>query len=95
MQAKGIKRQIGWLYVFPAILILLTFLIIPFLMSVSYSFTNYNILTPWAKQYVGFTNYINTFKDPVFLQSLKNIAQFVIFIMPIQVGAAFRISFNC
>lgn len=88
MQAKGIKRQIGWLYVFPAILILLTFLIIPFLMSFSYSFTNYNILTPWAKQYVGFTNYINTFKDPVFLQSLKNIAQFVIFIMPIQVGAA-------
>ena len=88
MQANGIKRQIGWLYVFPAILIRLTFLIIPFLMSVSYSFTNYNILTPWAKQYVGFTNYINTFKDPVFLQSLKNIAQFVIFIMPIQVGAA-------
>lgn len=55
MQVKGIKRQIGWLYVFPAILILLTFLIIPFLMSFSYSFTNYNILTPWAKQYVGFT----------------------------------------
>ena len=88
MQVKGIKRQIGWLYVFPALLTLLTFLIIPFAMSFYYSFTNYNILTPWAKQFVGMKNYINTFKDPIFLESLKNIAQFVIFIMPIQVGAA-------
>lgn len=88
MQTKGIKRQIGWLYVTPALLILCAFLIIPFLMSFDYSFTDYNILTPWSKHFIGLTNYINTFKDPIFLQSLKNIAQFVVFIMPIQVGVA-------
>ncbi|MBP2058831.1 fructooligosaccharide transport system permease protein [Lactobacillus colini] len=88
MQTKGLRRQVGWLYVLPALLLLLTFLIIPFLMSFSYSFTDYNILTPNVKNFVGLQNYINTFKDPVFLQSLKNIAQFIVFIMPIQVGAA-------
>lgn len=88
MQSKGLRRQIGWLYVFPALILLMTFLIIPFIMSFDYSFTNYNILTPWAKQFVGLKNYINTFKDPVFLESLKSIAQFIVFIMPIQVGIA-------
>ncbi|RVU71121.1 MULTISPECIES: carbohydrate ABC transporter permease [Lactobacillus] len=92
MKSSGLKRQLGWLYVLPALLILLTFLIIPFLMSFDYSFTDYNILTPWSKHWVGFANYINTFKDPVFLESLKNIAQFVIFIMPIQVGLALALA---
>ena len=94
MQVKGIKRQIGWLYVFPAILILLTFLIIPFLMSFSYSFTNYNILTPWAKQYVGFTNYINTFKDPLFTKFKKYCT--IRYLYYADSGwCGFRFSFNC
>lgn len=88
MRNKRLTREAGWLYVLPALLLLLTFLIIPFAMSFDYSFTDYNILTPWAKHFVGFQNYINTFKDPIFLKSLKNVLQFVVFIIPIQVGAA-------
>lgn len=88
MKNKVLRNQIGWLFVLPAILLLLIFLIIPFAMSISYSFTNYNILNPDAKKFVGLANYIQTFKDGIFLQSLKNIAQFVVFIIPIQLGLA-------
>lgn len=88
MKNKVLRNQIGWLFVLPAILLLLIFLIIPFAMSISYSFTDYNILNPDAKKFVGLANYIQTFKDGIFLQSLKNIAQFVVFIIPIQLGLA-------
>lgn len=88
MKNKVLRNQIGWLFVLPAILLLMIFLIIPFAMSISYSFTDYNILNPDAKKFVGLANYIQTFKDGIFLQSLKNIAQFVVFIIPIQLGLA-------
>lgn len=92
MKNKVLRNQIGWLFVLPAILLLLIFLIIPFAMSISYSFTDYNILNPDAKKFVGLANYIQTFKDGIFLQSLKNIAQFVVFIIPIQLGLALRLA---
>ena len=88
MNQKGWRKQVGWLYVLPAMLLLLTFLIIPFCMSINYSFTDYNMLTPGLKQFVGFRNYLQTLKDPVFLKSLRNILQFVVFIIPIQLGMA-------
>ena len=88
MNQKGWHKQVGWLYVLPAMLLLLTFLIIPFCMSINYSFTDYNMLTPGLKQFVGFRNYLQTLKDPVFLKSLRNILQFVVFIIPIQLGMA-------
>ncbi|MDD6419788.1 MAG: sugar ABC transporter permease [Lactobacillus delbrueckii] len=88
MNQKGWHKQVGWLYVLPALLLLLTFLIIPFCMSVNYSFTDYNMLTPGLKKFVGLQNYIQTFTDPVFIKSLRNILQFVVFIIPIQLGMA-------
>ena len=88
MNQKGWHKQVGWLYVLPALLLLLTFLIIPFCMSVNYSFTDYNMLTPGLKKFVGLQNYIQTITDPVFIKSLRNILQFVVFIIPIQLGMA-------
>ena len=88
MNQKGWHKQVGWLYVLPALLLLLTFLIIPFCMSVNYSFTDYNMLTPGLKKFVGLQNYIQTFTDLVFIKSLRNILQFVVFIIPIQLGMA-------
>lgn len=88
MNQKGWRKQVGWLYILPALILLLAFLIIPFAMSISYSFTDYNLLLPAAKKFVGFQNYIQTFKDPVFLKSLRNVLQFTVFIIPIQLGIA-------
>ncbi|MCH4057895.1 carbohydrate ABC transporter permease [Lapidilactobacillus gannanensis] len=78
----------AWLYIFPALLILTLFLFIPALMSIYYSFTNFNMLSPQTRVFNGLTNYITLLKDPIFGRSLRNIGQFVIFIMPLQVGTA-------
>ncbi|MEE5988123.1 sugar ABC transporter permease [Ligilactobacillus equi] len=88
MTSKNKNQVIGYFFILPAIILLLLFLFIPVIMSVYYSFTNYNILTPQARIFVGLQNYLNLFKDPIFIKSLQNVLLFVVFIIPIQVGAA-------
>lgn len=78
----------GFAFLLPALTILGLFLFIPTILTIYYSFTDYYLLTPDARSFVFLDNFIQLFKDPLVLQSLKNIGQFVIFIMPIQVGIA-------
>ncbi|OEY81932.1 ABC transporter permease [Oenococcus kitaharae] len=82
------RNNQAWWYIFPALLLLALFLFIPALLSIYYSLTNYYMLAPQDRQFIGLLNYINLLKDPVFWTSVKNIGQFVLFVMPIQVGTA-------
>ncbi|MFQ6391127.1 carbohydrate ABC transporter permease [Priestia aryabhattai] len=92
---KRTKNKIKWkenvvAYTFlgPALLLLLLFLIIPAIMSVYYAFTDYYLLTPDMRKFVGIDNFINLFKDPIFLKSLVNTLKFVVWVIPLQIGAA-------
>ncbi|MFP7737241.1 carbohydrate ABC transporter permease [Priestia aryabhattai] len=92
---KETKNRIKWrenvvAYTFlgPALLLLSLFLIIPAIMSVYYAFTDYYLLTPDTRRFVGLDNFINLFKDPIFLKSLVNTLKFVIWVIPLQIGAA-------
>ncbi|MED4213318.1 sugar ABC transporter permease [Priestia megaterium] len=92
---KEAKNRIKWrenvvAYTFlgPALLLLLLFLIIPAIMSVYYAFTDYYLLTPDTRNFVGLDNFINLFKDPIFLKSLANTLKFVVWVIPLQIGAA-------
>ena len=86
--AKNRESAIGYLFLSPAMLILGLFLFLPTLLSIYYAFTDYYLLTPDATSFVGLDNFVKLFQDPLFMQSLKNIGQFVIFIIPIQLGLA-------
>lgn len=89
MKNPKIKEStMGYIFLSPALLVLGLFLFLPTLMSIYYAFTDYYMLTPDLTQFIGIDNFKKLFQDPLFLQSLKNIAQFVIFIMPIQLGLA-------
>ena len=72
----------------PALLILSVFLVIPSIMAVYYAFTDYYLLTPDLRKFVGFDNFIKLFKDPIFLKSLSNTLKFVVLVIPLQIGAA-------
>ncbi len=92
---KEAKNRIKWrenvvAYTFlgPALLLLLLFLIIPAIMSVYYAFTDYYLLTPDTRKFVGLDNFISLFKDPIFLKSLANTLKFVVWVIPLQIGAA-------
>ncbi|GET10359.1 carbohydrate ABC transporter permease [Ligilactobacillus agilis] len=85
---KTRNQVLGYMFILPALVLLLLFLFIPSIMSFYYSFTDYNMLTPQAKVFIGLKNYISLFSDEVFIKSLKNVLLFVVFIVPIQVGIA-------
>lgn len=79
---------IGYGFLSPALILLGIFLIIPVLMVVYYSFTDYYLLTPDQRQFVGLANFIRLFKDPIFIKSIFNTLKFVVWIIPVQLGAS-------
>lgn len=79
---------IGYGFLSPALILLGIFLIIPVFMVVYYSFTDYYLLTPDQRQFVGLANFIRLFKDPIFIKSIFNTLKFVVWIIPVQLGAS-------
>lgn len=51
----------GWLMAAPAIILLLTFMIIPFLFAFGFSFTNQRLISPNPTEFVGLRNYERLF----------------------------------
>lgn len=81
---KRIKRLSikPYLYILPLAVILVSFYVIPILMSFYFSFTKYNIMTP--AKFIGFENYQKLFLDKVFKTSVINTIKFSIVVVPIQ-----------
>ena len=73
----------------PALVLLTLFLFLPMLLTFGFSFTDYFALNPELTHFVGLENYINIFKDELFVQSFFNTVKFVIIIVPLQCGGAF------
>lgn len=89
-KSKAVVKEnvTGYLFLLPSLIILGLFLFIPAVMSLYYSFTDYYMLTPTLTEFIGIENYKSLLSDSQFQQSIMNIFQFVIFIMPVQVGTA-------
>lgn len=73
MKRKGVngmkmKHSTYWVFLAPSLLALVIVLVIPFIQGVYYSLTEYNGFQ--VKEFVGFDNYLNLFKDDQFLYSL-------------------------
>lgn len=78
----------GIAFVAPALVLLLVFLVIPFILTIYYGFTDYNLLKPNEKTFIGVQNYVKLFQDKVFLKSIQNTFIFVILVVPLQVVLA-------
>ncbi len=90
MQQKANAKEtiIGYSFLAPALILLTVFLIIPVAMVFYYAFTDYYLLTPDARQFIGFANFKRLFNDELFIKSIWNTGKFVIWIIPVQLGAA-------
>ncbi|MDB5054643.1 MAG: transporter permease [Bacilli bacterium] len=63
----------SYLFILPSLLFLVVFIVFPILYNVLLSFQNVDIYNlNGVHSFIGLTNYIKTFKDPVFLISFKN-----------------------
>lgn len=74
----------GLAFFAPALILLTVFLFLPMLMTLVFSFTDYFALNPDLTHFVGLENYINIFKDELFMQSFLNTVKFVLIILPCQ-----------
>jgi len=78
----------AWCFLAPALLLLLAFLVAPFVMSVILSFTNHRLVSPLPTRFVGVRNYVRLFGDANFWKALKNTFLFAAVVVPVQSGLA-------
>ena len=88
------KKSTPYLFLAPYLILFLVFIIIPTVMAIGLSFTNYNaVQTP---QFVGLTNYINLLtQDTIFLQYvLPNTILFAVIVGPLGYLLAFFLAWS-
>ncbi|WFD11298.1 carbohydrate ABC transporter permease [Tepidibacter hydrothermalis] len=83
---KILKKSTPYTYILPIGILLLSFYVIPIIMSIYFSFTKYNIMTP--AKFVGFKNYLNLAQDKMFMASLKNTIIYTVGVVPLQTSIA-------
>ena len=88
LKEKNIRQEIYMLL--PACILLIVFMVAPFVSAFSLSLTNQKLIpNPMVPaKFVGFRNYIQIFKDTSFWQAFKNVILFTIMVIPLQCGFA-------
>lgn len=84
----------AWLFSAPAIVLLIVFLVVPFIMAIGLSFTNQRLIPNpnLPTQFIGFRNYIRLLDDDAFKRGLLNNFYFVIVVVPIQTSLALALA---
>lgn len=89
---KEMKRnKVGYFMVAPFMLIFALFTVVPVVLSIIISFTNFNLLE--MPDFVGFENYFTLFfEDDVFITALKNTFIFAIIVGPVSYLLSFMVA---
>ena len=84
------ETMMAWIFSAPALILLLIFLMIPFLMAFGLSFTDQRLIpNPRVPtQIVGLRNFVRLFGDEDFRQAVFNNFYFVIVVVPVQTALA-------
>ncbi|MGG1552456.1 carbohydrate ABC transporter permease [Paenibacillus ferrarius] len=82
----------GYSFILPAVLLLILFLLLPFVLAVVFGFTKFNLLRPDQIKFIGLDNYLILFKDKLFYKSLYNTLYFTILVVPIQSAVALMLA---
>lgn len=72
-----------WLFVLPAIVVIVVFFIVPFINTLRLSFTDSTMLK--AGDFIGIENYIKMFNDPRLQTALLNSSLYVVCVVPCMV----------
>ena len=71
-------------FLLPGTILLLAFLIVPFALAISYSFTNLRLISPLPSHFVGWLNFQRALANPLVRQAFGNNVLFVIVVVPVQ-----------
>lgn len=83
----------NYLFVLPIVLFMLVFVLFPIVYNITLSLQDVNVYN-FKKEhhFVGFENYVSTFKDPVFYTALRNSIVFTVFSLAFQFGIGFALA---
>ncbi len=84
------KRDIVSAYGFltPALILAILFIVLPIILAFTYGFTDYYLLKPNDKEFIGLENFKRMMTDEVLIQSFMNTIKFVVFVVPLQLSMA-------
>ena len=88
------ESRLAWLFSTPAIVLLIVFLIVPFIWAIWMSFTNMRLIPNpnVPTRFIGLQNYIRLFSDEVFFRGILNNFYFVIVVVPLQTAFALALA---
>lgn len=75
---------LGMAFFGPALVLMTLFLLLPMILTLIYSFTDYFALNPKLTHFVGLENFSSIFKDDLFTTAFWNTVKFVLIIVPLQ-----------
>ena len=88
MSRQKQERRVAWIFALPAMVGLVGFVLLPFVLAVVLSLTNLRLGSPLPLEYVGIEHYRRIFSDSAFLQALTNNMLFALMVVPSQSGLA-------
>ena len=74
------KNFWGYLFIAPNFIGFIAFMLVPILMSLYFSFTDYDVIT--SANFVGLDNYISLFQDDQFITALLNTLWYCVLTVP-------------
>ena len=86
--AKKPVRPVPYLYLVPAVGLFSIFFIYPFFFSVFISFNEWDLISGETR-FVGLSNYVRLFSDPVFWETLSNTYFYVLLQTPLSIVLGF------
>ena len=81
---KRDERVAAYIFVAPAVILLIAFLVVPMIYTVYFSGFKYQIMRPDAMKFIGLENYQKLFSDKNFGLALKNTVYFTVIVVPCQ-----------
>lgn len=81
---KKYEKRAAYIFVIPAVVLLVLFLILPAVSTVRYAFTDYNIMRPDSIEFCGIDNFKDLLQDTDFKKSLINTIYFTVVVVPFQ-----------
>lgn len=90
--SKALARReniAGYLFMLPSLIFFIGFVVIPMVLCVYTSFLDSNMNQNTPDVFIGFANYVELWKDPVFIKALKN--TFIIVFVSVPVVCVFSL----
>ena len=79
---------VAFLMLVPAGVLIITFLIVPIVLTFILAFTNARLISPQPARFIGVDNFVRLFGSDTFWASLRNTVIFAVVIVPIQSALA-------